>query len=158
MGCFEKNKQTLFKSNAFAGNAFDRAIISEVISKHKCRPSLEEAERIKLELLCLSGEGSKTCSISALRPGLGLPKKIELDSSEVFSACEGVFESLADEISDMVRNCKIEPDKVILTGGSAKLSGLVGALTPVLLIPVEIASDPELSVIRGLEVLLPSLK
>lgn len=158
MGCFEKGEQTAAKSNAFAGNAFDRAIISKVLADHKCRPSLEEAEKIKLELLSLSGDSDKTLSVTAIRPGLGLPKKVELTSKDVFSACEGVFESLTDEISDMIRDRKIEPDKVILTGGGAKINGLVGALTPHLLIPVEIAEEPELSVIRGLEGLLSRIK
>ena len=158
MGCFEKGEMSETRSNAFAGNAFDRAIISKVLTDHKCRPSLEEAEKIKLELLSLSGEGDKTYEACAIRPGLGLPKKVTLTSKEVFSACEGVFESLADEISDMVRNRKVEPDKVILTGGSAKISGLAGALSPLLLIPIEIAESPDLSIIRGLESLLPRLK
>ena len=158
MSCFEKGQQTIKKSNSFAGNAFDRAIISKVLTDHLCRVSPEDAEKIKLELLCLSGESSKKQTVSAIRPGLGIPKKIELDSKDVLSACEGVFDSLADEISDMIRMRKVEPDKIILTGGSAKLNGLVTALAPLIQVPIEIAEEPELSVIRGLEGLLQRIK
>ena len=58
----------------------------------------------------------------------------------------------------MIRGVRPEPDKLILTGGGAALSGLATSLAPLLLIPIEIAEKPELSVIRGLEAILPRLK
>lgn len=158
MGCFMKGEQVACHSNSFAGNAFDRAIIASVLKNHRYRLSEREAERIKLELATLSEPSDKTYTASVIRPALGLPKKLTLTSSEVSAACESVFDDLSDEISDMIRGVRPEPDKLILTGGGAALSGLATSLAPLLLIPIEIAEKPELSVIRGLEAILPRLK
>ena len=157
MGCFTNGEQVASRSNSFAGNAFDRAISSYIVKNHRYRPSESEAERIKLELATLSEPFDKTYTASVIRPALGLPKKLTLNSKEVSSACESVFDDLSDEISDMIRAVKPEPDKLILTGGGASLSGLASSLAPLLLVPIEIADKPELSVIRGLEALLPRL-
>ncbi len=149
MGCFSRGKQVAAASNSFAGNAFDRAIISETIKRHRYRPSQEEAERIKKELVDLREASGKTSSVNVIRPAMGLPKKITLTDTEVSGACESVFENLADEIVAMIRTLKAEPDKIILTGGSAHLKGLASAFAPLLLLPIEIASEPENAVIRG---------
>lgn len=158
MGCFVNGEQVASRSNSFAGNAFDRAISTSIIKNHRYRPSENEAERIKKELATLSEPTDKTYTARVIRPALGLPKNLTLTSKEVSAACEGVFDDLSDEISDMIRGVRPEPDKLILTGGGANLSGLAASLSPLLLIPIEVAERPELSVIRGLEVILPDLK
>lgn len=154
MACYSRGSCVAQKSNSFGGNAFDKAIITGVLKDKKLRLSAKEAERIKISLADLSGGGDKIEEADVIRPGLGLPKKLILNSKEVSVYCEAVFENLADEISDMVRSVKTEPDKIILTGGGAKLKGLVSSLSPLLLLPIEIAKEPENSVIRGLEMLM----
>ena len=57
----------------------------------------------------------------------------------------------------MLRTLKVEPDKVILTGGGAKLDALESALAPLLCLPVEVAKEPENAVIRGIGVVLEQL-
>ncbi len=158
MGCFSRGEQVRTASNSFAGNAFDRAIISDMIKNHRYRPSLDEAERIKKELVSLSGSSDKTLEISAMRPGIGLPKKLTVTEKEVSASCESVFENLADSIVDMIRGVKAEPDKIILTGGSAVLRGLPNALAPLVLLPIEVAPEPENAVVRGMGMMLERLK
>ncbi len=158
MGCFSRGKQVASASNSFAGNAFDRAIISDVIKKHRYRPSLSEAEKIKLALASLSGTTDKTYEAEVIRPGMGLPKKLTLNEGEVSASCESVFENLADAISDMIHPLKLEPDKLILTGGGASLKGLPNALAPLMLLPIEVAPEPENAVIRGIGSLLGKIK
>lgn len=157
MGCFSRGKQVAYASNSFAGNAFDRAISSDIMKTHRYRPDNAEAERIKRELATLSTVGDKTVEASVMRPTMGLPKKITVSESEVSGACESVFDNLADEISDMIRSVKPEPDKIILTGGSARLSGFSSALAPLLCLPIEVAREPEGAVIRGLAALLSQI-
>lgn len=157
MGCFSRGAQVASSSNSFGGNAFDRAISAHIMKTYRYRPDACEAERIKLELASLSSVGSKTVEASVMRPTMGLPKKITVSEAEVSGACESVFDNLADEISDMVRPLKPEPDKIILTGGGAKLKGLASALAPLLCLPIQVAPEPEGAVIRGLSELLSKL-
>ena len=68
-----------------------------------------------------------------------------------------LYENLADGISDMLRTLGHAPDKIILTGGSAALKGLPNALAPLMLIPIEIAPEPENAIIRGIGKMLYSI-
>ncbi len=154
MACYHRGGQVASASNSFAGNAFDRAIISSFIKNRRYRPSQTEAERLKIELASLSGVGDKTLECDVIRPGMGLPKKLTVTESEISSSCETVFENLADAISDMLREVENAPEKIILTGGSAALKGLPNALAPLVLIPIEVAPEPENAVIRGIGKLL----
>lgn len=157
MACYRRNEQVASASNSFAGNAFDRAIVSSLIKNRRYRPTLAEAERLKTELASLSGVGEKTAVTDVIRPGMGLPKKLTVTESEISSSCEAVFENLADAISEMLRGVPNVPDKIILTGGSAVLKGLPNALAPLMLIPIEVAPDPENAVIRGIGKMLESI-
>jgi actin-like ATPase involved in cell morphogenesis len=83
MACYRRSEQVASASNSFAGNAFDRAIITNFIKKRRYRPSQSEAERMKLELASLSGVGEKTLECDVIRPGMGLPKKLTVTEAEV---------------------------------------------------------------------------
>ena len=157
MACYRRSEQVASASNSFAGNAFDRAIITNFIKKRRYRPSQSEAERMKLELASLSGVGEKTLECDVIRPGMGLPKKLTVTEAEVSASCEEVFENLADAISDMIQPLSEAPDKIILTGGSASLKGLPNALAPLMLIPIEIAPEPENAIIRGIGKMLEQI-
>ncbi len=150
MACYRRGEQVASANNSFAGNAFDRAIITDFVKNRRYRPSQTEAERLKIELASLSGVGDKTLECDVIRPGMGLPKKLTVTESEISSSCETVFENLADAISDMLRGLNNAPEKIILTGGSAALKGLPNALAPLVLIPIEVAPEPENAVIRGI--------
>ncbi len=157
MACYHRNELVASKSNAFAGNAFDRAIISDFVKNRRYRPSQNEAEKMKLELASLSGVGDKTLECDVIRPGMGLPKKLTVTEAEVSASCESVFENLADSISDMIHPLEHQPEKIILSGGSAVLKGLPNALAPLMLIPIEIAPEPENAVIRGIGMMLAQI-
>lgn len=157
MGCFQRANQVAGKSCPFAGNAFDRAIITQTVKNHRYRLTPEEAERIKLAIGTMSPAGGRTYEAFGMRP-YGLPKKLTLGEEEISASFEGVFDSLADEIIAMIRTLKAEPDKVILTGGGAKLSSLATSLAPLLCLPVEVAKEPENAVIRGVCLIAERLK
>lgn len=156
MGAFSRAKQVAAKTGEFAGNAFDRAILAMALKNHRHRITPEEATRVKEEIGTLTPVGGRTAVVEGMRPW-GLPKKLTLTEEEVSAALEGVFDSLADEIVAMLRTLKVEPDKVILTGGGAKLDALESALAPLLCLPVEVAKEPENAVIRGIGVVLEQL-
>ncbi len=157
MACYYRGAIVASASNAFAGNAIDRAIISDTIKKHRYRPSQSEAERLKTELASLLGSSDKTATVNAIRPGIGLPKKVTLTDAEISASCETVFENLADSIADMILPLKNQPEKIVLTGGSAALKGLPNALAPLVLIPIEVAPEPENAVARGIALMLEKI-
>ena len=157
MACYRRNEQVASSSNSFAGNAFDRAIVADLVKNRRYRAALTEAERLKREIASLSGTGDKTAVTDVLRPGMGLPKKLTVTETEISASCETVFENLADAITEMLRNVSNAPDKMILTGGSAVFKGLPNALAPLVLMPIEIAPEPENAVIRGIGKLLENI-
>ncbi len=156
MGCFSRGKQVISASCPYAGNALDRAISSYVFKKYRLSLLPEEAERIKTILGTMSPAGGKAIEVSTLRPAMGLPKKLILSEEEVSTCLEEIFDNLTDEILGMTRRLPLEPDKVILTGGGANLTGLAAALAPLLCLPVVAAKEPEYAVIRGIAALMQS--
>lgn len=158
MACFVHAKQNATRSNAYAGNALDRALCSHVLKQYRYTVTPIEARRVKEAIGTLTPSGGKTESVAVMRPAMGLPKKLTLTEEEVSGCFEPIFDLLTDEILSMVRTLPVEPDKVILTGGGAKLAGLANALAPLLLLPVEVAKEPDKAVIRGLGYLLSQKK
>lgn len=154
MGCFCRATQTGAHSTPIAGNAFDRAVIASVLQNHRYRLTHEEGEKIKRTLGTLSPVGGRTVKALAIRPALGLPKHLTLTEEEVSGALASVFSDLADEILVMIRKEEVTPEKVILTGGGAKLDGLAPALSALLYLPVEVANEAENAVIRGVSLLM----
>jgi rod shape-determining protein MreB len=154
MGCFCRAQQVASASCGYAGNLFVRAIVAYVLRKYRLSLTLVEAERIKCALGTMSPTGGRTLEAMALRPAMGLPKKIVLTEEEISACFENVFDHLVDEILALVRGLQLDPDKIILTGGGAKLAELASALSPLLCLPVVVAKEPELAVIRGVAVLM----
>ena len=157
MAVYNNGKAVRTSCVSRAGKSFDKAIMSYLYRNHHARVTAEEAEKIKCEIgtLVPSGNklvpsGSKTVEYSCLRPALGLPKKLTVSEDEIVSALEPVFDELVDSILDLVSGLQYQPDKLILTGGSANLRGLAPSLSPLVCMPVEVAAEPEHSVIRGL--------
>ncbi len=152
MACFSRGKTVAQASCGYAGNAFDQAIAAHMLKKRRLALSAEETERIKCVLGTLTPEGGKTAEVTALRSAMGLPKKAVVAEEELADCFERVFDRLVDEILLLLRAVRVEPDKLILTGGGAKLAGLPLALAPLVGLPVVAAKDPELAVIRGIAV------
>ena len=154
MGCFVRGKAAGVRTVSCAGNRFSQAIVSYVFRAHKLSLGREEADAVKAAIGTLSPTGALTYEAVAMRPAVGLPKKITLTENEISAALEGVFDELADEILSLVRGLRAEPDKIILTGGTARLKGLASALAPLLCLPITSPQEPEMTVIRGLAALI----
>ena len=154
MAAYSRGKEAAVSHSEFAGAAFDRAIISYVMKKYHMSLTHEEADRIKKEIGTMVPSEKKQTDIRVMRHAVGLPKVLTVTEEEISSAMEPVFDKLTDEIIALVRTLPSEPDKLILTGGGARLRALAPALAPIVCIPVEISPDPELAVIRGLSAII----
>lgn len=158
MGCFFMGQSVAQRSNSFAGNAFDRAVMNAVMNKYRYKMTSKEAEKAKLQLLSLTRYEGRTVECDAIKAPYGLPKKLTLNESDIKDGCEAVFDNLCDEIIGMIRALKVEPDKIILTGGTASLDGLKEALSFLLLLPIEVCEEPQYAVIRGIKNILDKMK
>jgi rod shape-determining protein MreB len=154
MACFCRGKTVARTSCPVGGNIFDRAIASYLLKKHRLALSAEETERIKCLVGSVAPTGDKSAEAIALRSALGLPKKLVVTDKELAVALEKVFDRLADEVLRTVRPLRLEPDKIILTGGGARLHGLAESLAPIVNLPVTVAPEPEMAVIRGVAVMI----
>ncbi len=150
MTSFSHGKKVASSSNEFSAISFSNAIISYISEKYHMNITMDEAEKIKHELGSMTAGGNRTAEFRMLRKTLGLPKKLVLTENEISSVMEPIFDELADSIIALIRSLSCEPDKVILTGGGAKLNGLAPALSPLVCLPVEVSERPELAVVRGL--------
>ena len=83
-----------------------------------------------------------------MRAAFGLPKEIKLTENEI--SAEPVFDELADAVIALIRTLPCEPDRIILTGGGAEMTGIAPAMAPLVGIPVTVAEKPGLAVARGL--------
>ncbi len=158
MACFCRGKTVARMSCGYGGNTFDRAASSYLFKKYRLALTPEETERIKRIVGTLSPTDEKSAEVSALRAAVGLPKKLVVTDTELAVAFEKVFDRLADEILRVVRPLKLEPDKIILTGGGASLDGFAEALSPVVGLPVVVADEPESAVIRGIAAMIKAKK
>lgn len=147
---FVHNKPASVFHNGYAGDSFSRAIASYVFKKHRSKIERREADRIKEEIGVLGHSQNKTIEFKAMKTSLGLPERYTLTSSEISGAIEQVFDEFADAIISVTRSLPAEPDKIVLTGGGAKLNGLASQLSPLVSLPVEVADKPEEAIIRGL--------
>ena len=146
---FSKGQEIASSVSEFAGDAFDRAIGSYLLKKHRVTASPDEIRRIKHDAGTLNpSDGSVKAKV--MRAAFGLPKEITLTENEISAAIEPVFDELADAVIALIRTLPCDPDKIILTGGGANMAGIAPALAPLAGIPTVVAEKPELAAARGL--------
>ena len=150
MAAYSNGQEVSHTSCDFGGSEFEKAIITHCMKKHQVKISSGEADKIKREIGTMTPSEGVLSEAVVIRRLVGLPKKLSLTAEEITSAMEGVFGELSDSILTAIRELDSEPNKVILTGGGSLLRGLASALEPLLCIPVKVAPEPQLAVIRGL--------
>ena len=138
------------RTNAFAGNAIDKAISIAIFRKYRMSITPEDAERAKLACASLTSSDDTVFILPATKPTVGLPFRIELKKSEICNFIEPVTDELFDDLIEITRNLAVEPDKIVLTGGTALLDGIAPVLQSLVHIPVRVADNPSEAVIRGL--------
>lgn len=146
---FSKGQKIASSVTEFAGDAFDRAIGSYLLKKYRVTATPAELRRIKHEVGSLN-PSDDSMKAKVMRAAFGLPKEIKLTENEISAAIEPVFDELADAVIALIRTLPCEPDRIILTGGGAEMTGIAPAMAPLVGIPVTVAEKPGLAVARGL--------
>ncbi|PZD97891.1 rod shape-determining protein [Paenibacillus sambharensis] len=147
-----------------AGDKFDAEIMKYIKSKYKLLIGERTSEEIKMRIgTVYPGGRSESMDIRGRDMVTGLPITVTIRSEEV-------QEALSDSVSLIVQAAKSVLERtppelsadiidrgVIVTGGGALLDGLDTLLAEELKVPVLIAEDPMLCVVKGTGIMLDNL-
>ena len=150
-----------------AGDKLDEAIINYVRRHHNMMIGERTAEQIKIRLGSVWETRDGREELRMMMKGrdliTGVPKSIELTQSEVREAlgdcARGILEAVKATLEKTPPELAgdISERGIVLAGGGAHLSGLDAMLREEIGIPVFVAEDPLLSVVRGAGMVLEDL-
>ena len=150
-----------------AGDSFNKDILDYMRRQHNLLIGERTAERVKMEIgsaLTELDDGPDDYDIRGRDLMTGIPKVITLSYSEVAFALdksvskieEAVLKAL--EISPPELSADIYDNGIYLTGGGALLSGLDKRLAMKTKLPIHIAEDPLLAVVKGTGLALKNME
>ncbi len=145
------------RSLKIAGNTFDDDIISFLRREKELVIGKITAENIKKTVGCTSFLEAEV-AVRAVGKDLvsGLPKESEMTSADVFMCIREHLEAITEEIRLLLERtppeltADISSNGIIITGGSAGLTGIDKFVEYRTGIPTVIADEPEKCVIKGL--------
>ena len=148
-----------------AGNVFDQDIIKYIRGKYKLLIGEKTAEDIKINFANVYKPSKKEKLVVKGRNLItGLPDSIELTQEETKEALEDDLNRIIKSTKNVLEqtppelSADIVEKGLVLTGGGAKLTGLVDLLEEELSTPILIAETPLTCVAEGTGVLLEDIK
>lgn len=130
-----------------AGDEFDEAIIKYIRKKHKLMIGERTAEELKINIGCAYEVEEKSMGIRGRDLITGLPKNIEVTSSEMREALSEAVSSIAECAHAVLEKTPPElaadiADKgIVMTGGGALLNGLDKLIQEHTKVPVYVAEQ-----------------
>lgn len=155
-----------------AGNKLDEAITAWIKKKFNLIIGERMAEEVKIQIgsalpqaTTTSNKASqlKKLEVRGRDSILGLPRMIEITSDEVSAALQNALGSIISAIKGVLENTPPELasdiiDKgIVLSGGTALLRNLDKLIINATGVPVHVAEDPLLCVVRGTGVALENI-
>lgn len=157
MSVISKGMVCVSRSVKIAGNSFDDAIINFLRKEKGVSVGRLTAENIKKEVGCTSFlEAEIAVRVVGKDIVSGLPVETEMSSAEVFTSIRELLETVTEEIRLMLETtppeliADISENGIVITGGSANLTGIEKFVEYRLGIPSSVAPEPEKCVITGL--------
>ncbi len=151
-----------------AGDKLDEAITTYVRRHHNMMIGERTAEQIKIRLGSVwpqpEGEEEPFMDMKGRDLISGVPKSIELTSSDVRQALNDCAKGILDAVKATLEKTPpelagdISERGLVLAGGGANLRGLDKMLREELGIPVFVAEEPLLAVVRGAGMVLEDLE
>ncbi len=139
-----------------AGDRFNSDIVTFIRDEFKTHVGERTAEDLK-HAICSVREGTPLLEAQVRGRDVvsGLPKEVVITDDDVRRAIAASVDSLVENIKDVL---EATPPEVLadvmqsglhLTGGGALIAGVAELLTQELELPVQLAPDPLISVVRG---------
>ncbi len=152
------------KSVRLAGNKIDEAIISYLRRKDNLIVGDQTAEEVKLKIgSAIPLEKEEKIEVKGRDSIMGLPKVIEISSAQVLEAIKPPLNRIIETVKGVLEETPPELasdiiDKgIVLSGGTALLRGLDKFMTKEIGVPVHVAEEPMLCVVKGTGVALENL-
>lgn len=144
------------KSHRVGGNRFDEAIALYIRRKYNLMIGDRTAEQVKLEIgSALPLEEELTMSVKGRDMIAGLPREVNITSTEITEAMEVPLRNLTDAIRGVLEQTPPELsadiiDKgIVLSGGGALLRNVDRLITNVTGVAAHVAPDPLSCVAKG---------
>jgi len=144
------------KSVRVGGDEMDRAIVSYVKRKYNLLVGDRTAEQIKIQIGSVILDSKiENMPVKGRDLITGVPKTIQLSSPEVNEALLETIRSIVDLVRVALENTPPElsadlvDQGIVLAGGGSLLRGLDTLLSKETGVPVRIAEDPLLCVVKG---------
>jgi rod shape-determining protein MreB len=147
------------------GNKFDSAIVEYIRKKYNLAIGERTAENVKIKIgSALFLEDKMKMKIRGRDTISGLPKTINITSDDATVAIQDELTGIINAVKSVLFNTPPELsadviDKgIILSGGSALLRNIDKLLSRAIDVPVYVADDPLLCVVRGTGIALENLE
>jgi rod shape-determining protein MreB len=138
-----------------AGDELDEAIVEHFKREHNLLVGERTAETIKLTVGSAVPMDEVMITVKGRNLVTGIPKTIEIPSDEVREALKDTIDIIVNSIKKALERTPPELSSdildrgIILAGGGALLKGLDQRLRQEADLPVHVAEEPLLSVVRG---------
>ncbi|MDR3259621.1 MAG: rod shape-determining protein [Fusobacteriaceae bacterium] len=146
-----------------AGDKFDATIVDFIRQKDSLLIGIKTAEDIKKQIGAVMDQGENDdvyVEISGRSVLNGLPKNVQVYSSEIVEALSDIIQQIVEEIKVILERTPpelasdIKKKGIFITGGGALLNGIDKKISESLNLKVTISDDPLNAVINGINVLL----
>lgn len=134
----------------------DEEIIQHIRKQYNILIGERTAENIKMEIgYAHPNHKEETMEIRGRDMVTGLPKTIEVTSTEIYASLKESLEQILETIRSTLEECPPElsgdivDNGIVLTGGGSQLNGMQEWLAEELSVPVHIAPNPLESVAIG---------
>ncbi len=147
-----------------AGDEMDEAIVQWFRNEHKLDIGLATGEAIKKSVGSAMRMQTENISVKGRDLVSGIPKTIEVSSDEIRQALKDPINAIVEAVKRALEQTPPELSAdildrgIIMTGGGSMLKGIDQLIRERTNVPVNIAEEPLLSVVRGTGKVLEDVK
>ena len=147
-----------------AGDEMDEALVQWFRNEHKLDIGLSTAENIKKSVGSAMRVKSEMIGVKGRDLVSGIPKTIEVSSDEIRQALKDPINAIVEAVKRALEQTPPELSAdildrgIIMTGGGSMLKGIDQLIRERTNVPVNIAEEPLLSVVRGTGKVLEDVK
>lgn len=152
------------KSVRVAGNKVDEAIASWVRKRHNLVIGDQTAETVKIRIgSAIPVAKEEKIEVKGRDSITGLPKIVELTSTEITEAIRPILNQIIGTVKNVLEETPPELasdiiDKgIVMSGGTSLLRGFDKYLTQEIGVPVHVAEEPMLCVVKGIGMALEKI-
>jgi len=147
-----------------AGDEMDESILQWFRNEHKLEIGLGMSESIKKSVGSAMQMNTKTISVRGRDLVTGIPKTIEVSSDEIRQALKDPVNAIVEAVKRCLEQTPPElaadilERGIIVAGGGSLLRGIDQIIRERTNVPVNVAEEPLLSVVKGTGMVLENLK